>query len=494
LADLKGLSMLCFARNLSFTSLSLAIALQLAVPALALPPDIASRAGRHARRAAEERNSLREETAEAQETEEIPTDAEVADDVIEPETSQEPIGTGTRSAVRRAAFEEEISPNQAPPRRTVRPSPDRAQRAGHLGGEIPGAAGNSFIPAHERMANRGYRRQDHFTQAPMSEMSEQEEIPIPMGTKMVARKGQQVEGEPIYEGEYYGEGEFHRSGFGPRRFGRNWGDNCNPCCFPLPRLGYIEAFAGAHSFTGPLNRTTGSFGFQEGFNAGMPFLCGTTLQGGVNATQSNMEGAPFTPDDRTQFFTTLGAFRRVDLGLQGGVVVDFLHDVWDCNIDLTQVRGEIGWMMPCGNELGFWFAAGGDEATTDAQAAFFANDSVEFRTSTLSVEPVDIYAFYYRKQFSCGGEGRIFGGATDDNRGLLGGNIRMPLNPCWQFSTDFLYVVASDEADFRFNDESWNLAFNLVWTPFGQGSGGCQNYCRPLFDVANNGSFLTRLP
>src|SRR6185295_12101336 len=224
-----------------------------------------------------------------------------------------------------------------------------------------------------------------------------------------------------------------------------------------------------------------------------PMFCGLTMQGGINATQSNFQGAPFTPDDRTQLFTTIGAFRRVDLGLQAGLVIDYLHDDWDYNVELTQLRGEIGWMMPCGDELGFWFTAGLDQTTTNAQVPFFGNNLVAFRQSVLQVEPVDIYAFYYRRQFVCGGEGRVFGGFTDDSRGLLGGNIRLPINPCWQFSTDFLYVVADDQADFRFNDESWNVSFNLVWTPC-RGSGGCQNYCRPLLDVANNGSFLTRLP
>lgn len=478
--------MLCSPRNLSLASLSLAIGLQLAVPAFALPPDIASRAGRHARRAAEERNALRQEAQEAEEAEEIPADAEVLDDAVQSASAAEPIGTGTRNTVRRASHESPTSP--APER--SRQLAQQAQRAGHVGGQMPGGVRNSFTPAHERMASHGIRNQQHLTQASMSDLEGQEEIPMPMGKRIMAGSGQ-----PMVEEEYLGEEEmYYDGGPGRRPFSRNWGDNCNPCCFPSPRIGYFEAFAGAHGFTGPLNRGTGSFGFQEGLNLGMPLFCGLTLQAGFNATQSNFQGAPFTPDDRTQFFTTVGAFRRVDLGLQCGLVVDFLHDDWDYNVDLTQVRGEIGWMMPCGNELGFWFAAGGDLTDSDAQVAFFANDSVAFRESILSVEPVDIYAAYYRRQFSCGGEGRIFGGVTDDNRGLVGGNVRLPLNPCWQFTTDFLYVVASDEADFRFNDESWNISFNLVWTPCGQGTGGCQNYCRPLFDVANNGSFLTRLP
>lgn len=455
-----------------------AITLALAVPAVALPPDIAARAGQHARRAAQERNAV----------EEIPADAEIADDEAESTEVRQAIGTGAKHPVRRAAYEEQV---RSAPRRTARSRPEYAQRASQFG-PASGGVRNSFTPSHERFASRTLRGPDRYINAPMDEMHE-EEIPMPMGKKITSHQGSShSHADPIHEEEYYEDDMYHGSGFGPRNFGRNWGDNCNPCCFQLPRLCYFEAFFGAHGFTGPLNRGTGSFGFQEGVNGGLPFFCGTTLQAGVNATQSNFQGAPFTTDDRTQLFTTVGVFRRMDLGLQAGLVFDYLHDDWDYNVDLTQLRGELGWLMPCGNEIGFWFSLGMDETITDAQVPFFGTDSVAFRTSPLQVEPVDIYAFYYRKQFECGGEGRVFGGATDDSRGLLGGNIRLPINPCWQFTTDFTYVVSSDEADFRFNDESWNVSFNLVWTPCGQGTGGCQNYCRPLLDVANNGNFLTR--
>jgi len=451
----------------------------IAAPALAIPPDIASRAGRYARAAAE-RNSLREPEAAAEE--EIPADAEVVDDEVQPASASEPVGTGTRSSVRRASHE--VPASMA--RRSMQQSMPQSR-------PMPGNYHGSYVPSHQRMSR------EQFTSAPatIQELPEgEEEISMPMGARMrQSERVMQGDPPPAYD-EYYGDEASY--GYGPaygRRMGRNWGDNCNPCCRPCFRLGYFEGFAGAHGFTGPLNRGTGSFGFQEGFNTGFPLLGCLTWQAGLNATQSNFEGAPFTPDDRTQMFVTFGAFRRVDLGLQAGLVIDYLRDDWDYSVEVTQLRGELGWKMPCGDELGFWFAVGGDHTSTTAQGVFAGNNAVAFRTTTFTVEPVDIYAFYYRRQLCYGGEGRVFGGFTDDSRGLLGGNIRVPLNPCWQFTTDFIYVVSSDDDSTQtgFSNESWNVSFNLVWTPFGQGSGGCQNYCRPLFDVANNGSFLTRL-
>ena len=83
--------MLCSVRNFSISCLSLAIGLQLAAPAFAIPPDIASRAGRHVRRAAEERNALRQEAEATEEAEEIPTDAEVLEKLAEDPAIENPI-------------------------------------------------------------------------------------------------------------------------------------------------------------------------------------------------------------------------------------------------------------------------------------------------------------------------------------------------------------------------------------------------------------------
>ena len=266
------------------------------------------------------------------------------------------------------------------------------------------------------------------------------------------------------------------------------------CCLPCFRLDTLELFAGAHGFTGPLNRGSGSFGFHEGINAGVPFICGFAIQGGYQATQNNFEGSFFTPDDRTQSFVTVGLFRRVDLGLGGGVVVDYLNDKWDYDVNLTQLRGELSWKMPCEHEWGFWFAAGLDRSTIDARQVQFPlpggnEDTVVISDGSYTVQPLDIYAFFYRKTFACGGEGRAWGGFTDDSRGLLGGNIRLPVSNCLAFTTDFLYIIPAESSQTAFADEAWNVSFNFVWTPCFRNRCG-PNYCRPLFDVANNGSFV----
>jgi hypothetical protein len=344
-----------------------------------------------------------------------------------------------------------------------------------------------------------YQRAAHQLEQPMAETIDTP----PRGRSLIVQEP--LDDMEMTMGGIHGDCSCGQAHLGHGHFGRMYhGDlacgACGPdCCLvPCPRPDNIELFVGAQGFTGPLNRGgSGSFGFHEGINGGMPFICGLALQAGYQATQNNFEGAFFTPDDRTQSFVTLGLFRRVDLGLQGGVVVDYLHDEWDYSVDLAQLRGELSWRMPCEHEFGFWFSAGLDRTTVPARVVEFDVPGEDDSTATaadgtLVIEPMDIYAFFYRKQLACGGEGRIFGGFTDDSRGLLGMNLRLPVNECLDLRTDFLYVVPREESALGFAEEAWNVSFSFAWRPFARRPCG-PNYCRPLFDVANNGSFLTRI-
>jgi hypothetical protein len=267
---------------------------------------------------------------------------------------------------------------------------------------------------------------------------------------------------------------------------------------PLPPLDGLEVVTGVQGFTGPANRGgSGSFGTHVGFNWGIP-LCGCFgAQWGVNWTQSNFDGNYLTDDTRNQVFATAGLYRRVDFGFQGGLVVDCLHDEWDYKADLLQLRGELSWLW-CGcNEIGFWFAAGVNDAENlqVRQPATTSTDDIVFATSRATLQVNDMYALFFRRQFPLGGEGRMFAGLTGNGQGLLGGDAQLPINPRWSLRTNFLYVEPGDSdsgTGERFARESWNVGISLVWTPCPRDPCG-RHYCRPLFNVADNGTFITRL-
>lgn len=260
-----------------------------------------------------------------------------------------------------------------------------------------------------------------------------------------------------------------------------------PCNF-IPS-GNLEFFAGVQGFTGPANRGgQGSFGFHQGVNWGIPLPgIGTCLgaQVGFRATQSNISGSSFTNESRNQSFLTAGLFRRVDCGLQGGVVIDWLSDRWYRDADLTQLRGELSWVFNPQHDLGFRFTASSTAVTVTSVV-----DGVNI---TESWQPTNLNAFFYRWRFDSCAEGycRVFGGWSDEGDGLLGADGRLPLSSTWALETGFAYLVPSEGVGTGINaghaQESWNLGISLVWYP---GITSRNPYATPLFRVADNGNFM----
>jgi len=278
------------------------------------------------------------------------------------------------------------------------------------------------------------------------------------------------------------------------------GYGCACCCGCLMLwpclLDRIELFAGAQGFTAPLNRGgTGSFGFHYGGNWGAPvpgFINQPIgMQLGYRGVSTNYSGASFSEDSRHQSFITAGLFRRVDWGLQGGVVVDILAEEWYYDtLELTQLRGELSWVFPQWHEIGFWFSAG--TKSNDVESVLWTNG--QSQTVIETYEPNDLMAFFYRRRFEeiGGGYGRLFAGFSGFGEGLIGTDFNVPLTPSLALKSNFTYLIPKDgNSQIAHREEAWNLGLTLVWYP------GCRkavgtDYFRPLFDVADNGNFIVR--
>ena len=252
-----------------------------------------------------------------------------------------------------------------------------------------------------------------------------------------------------------------------------------------------EVYQGITSFSGPINRGGGgSFGFEGGLNMGTPLFGGWRglgFQAGAGGTMASFNGAGFTRDVRHQAFVTLGLFRRVDWGLQGGFVVDHLHDDWYANVDISQVRGELSWKVPEGSELGFMFAGSNDFQTVTGE---LRSGTALPTTITETWQVNDIYALFLRHSFCGGGEARLFAGCSGTSDGVLGADAFIPLNEDWSLRNSFTYLVPEQgQLDGGNVKEAWNVSMQLVWYPHGRNACGT-DYYRPLFNVANNGSFF----
>ena len=262
--------------------------------------------------------------------------------------------------------------------------------------------------------------------------------------------------------------------------------------FGLDPDSQLQILAGASSFTGPTNRGgSGSFGFYEGVNYGapVPLLFGEIgWQLGMRATQSSLSGASFTPDSRHQTFVTAALFHRVDSGLQWGVGVDWMHESWYYSADFTQLRGELSWKLDCQHELGFFAARGlGDQLVT-------SSIRTPVRTTVgETYRPTDWYTMFYRYNVGECQDGyvRLLVGCTGEGDGMLGGDVQVPFADSWTAIAGFAYLVPEQSGTFGLNaghaQESWNVTLGVAWSPRASSRG---SYYRPLFNVADNGTFF----
>ncbi len=275
-------------------------------------------------------------------------------------------------------------------------------------------------------------------------------------------------------------------------------------CLPIFRLEWnrFEFFAGANSFTGPANYAntaatpsefrngSSSFGFYEGVNKGRSlrplFGFDLAMQLGVRGTQTSLSGAEFTDETRNQIFVTGGLFRRVDFGLQYGLVVDYLNDDWWFQNDLVQLRGELSWNDGCTHEFGYQFMAGVEDSTSATTVFNAAGTRIN---GTVSFEPTDQHRFFFRANTGGGGHYYAFVGGTDSSDGLLGGGLVTAPRRGFAFQAGTTYLIPNQGRRNGGNEnESWNMSMGLVYRP-GKRQASAR-YSRPLFEVADNGTFM----
>ena len=338
--------------------------------------------------------------------------------------------------------------------------------------------------------------QDSETESVLSQAEEVD--PLRLDDQTTIDPGQtQLEGELVESGLVVGEtimeGDIISGDCDTGFCGTRLGICADGCLIPCPRIQWerYTFFTGVNAFTGPLNRGgQGSFGFTEGFNYGRDLSCigqgRLSAQLGMRATQTNLSGSDVTNEDRKQIFLTAGIFRRADWGLQGGAVVDYLHDDWYYDLDLIQVRTEISWQYPDSHEFGIWMAFDSDHARTHSEVG-----KINPVTVTEDWESTDIYAFFLRKSIpSAGVTGRLLGGFTGNKDGLLGLDFSAPVNEKWGIEASAMYLIPEEgSATTGYSEEAWNIGFNFVYYP------GCRStydldYNRPLFDVGSNGNFF----
>lgn len=250
----------------------------------------------------------------------------------------------------------------------------------------------------------------------------------------------------------------------------------------------MTLFAGTNAHKSFLDQgRNGNFGATEGFNWGGP-LCGPfnmSAQIGLRAVQTNFSGnrtqGTWSRADHDQIFWTAGFFKRASyLPVQGGVVIDMLHDYYYDTFNTGQVRTEVSYFSRRGAELGF-LGAFNVRSETAVIPLFSANP--------IRVKSTDYYSFFIRKQFQNGGEGRLITGLTHACEAMISANFDIPLSDKWSLENSFTYIIPKEGNGVGAQEqETWGLMIQLSWYP--HGGAYCKNPYRPLFDVADNTSLM----
>jgi hypothetical protein len=255
----------------------------------------------------------------------------------------------------------------------------------------------------------------------------------------------------------------------------------------VPKWQELTIFGGVHGFKGPYDqaRDSGNFGFHEGFNLGFKVPYSTAgYQIGYQAVHSQLNGDADTniADPHTQHFFTVGLFERAQNGVQWGIAWDMLRDERFGAVDFHQLRGELSMIERGCHEIGL-------------AAAMHLNDHEVFPADdddpTVLFQPSDQYLLFYRLHGPRGGEGRVYGGFNDDDDGIIGADMMVPLSDRWSLFTGFTYLIPAEHAgQDGASQEAWNIGTALVWHWDCRARTSHSSCYRPLFNVADNGYLI----
>ncbi len=255
----------------------------------------------------------------------------------------------------------------------------------------------------------------------------------------------------------------------------------------------LSAFVGLDGSKGPEDlESNENFGWRAHFNWGIPLVqswgLGFQVGSAINYSRamSNLFENINGTRDRLQSFTTVGLFQRSSLGLNWGVVYDFLSEHYYTSINLGQVRGQVGYQTTANDEIGLWGAlrTGGDVGSLVGR--------------TIDFKPMTQANLFWRHVFDNNTQTRIWLGVADEHTRynflapgdppihhpfIFGGDMYVPLNNYWGIFGQANFVTPGTSGTVA--------AFvGLVFYPAGQAGSATRNPYAPYLPLANNPTFV----
>lgn len=252
--------------------------------------------------------------------------------------------------------------------------------------------------------------------------------------------------------------------------------------------------AGAVSMRSPLDfEDSGNTGsqFAVNFGSSQPVFCGFNVQAGARGVFTDYNGAKAngfeTDNSRNQLFWTAGLYFRSPAysgGWSGGIVYDSLTENYCRDYNLSQLRAELSYNFTGFCEIGFRGAFALNEDWFDL-LKLDADLRVEAKATGTSY-----YTMFLRKRCLEGAEFNVYGGVTEWSEGLVGATAEAPLSDSFALRGAASYVFPTERGlNDKAKEETWNISVGLAWY-LGGNARNTYDSQRPLFDVADNGSFL----
>jgi len=342
------------------------------------------------------------------------------------------------------------------------------------------------------LISQGVLYEEEFDLQPMSGIRQ---------NRMMTRAPQNIDGNVIFmdDGEFIQNGMWQSfEGFDGEIVGEypmsGYFSGPIPITFGMGFFDNLALFAETTTFKTELNNGEGSFGSGQGINwsaAATPQ--GTvTVQYGVRAVQADMFSRPV----RHQTFMTAGVFKRFPVAsVQGGVAIDWLHDHsrYGC-VNIRQMRCELSTRSPRGLEYGFIgaFDVFRDRPTTPRIDNFLAPERGFINGGAVDVQ--DYYLLFARKHLPNCGLVELRCGATARGDFILSTLGEAAISDRLVLNGGFTMLAPSEGRSGNGNwRESWSMSLGVVLYFRGGAMSRSANLHRPMFDVAGNDSFFTRI-
>jgi hypothetical protein len=257
------------------------------------------------------------------------------------------------------------------------------------------------------------------------------------------------------------------------------------------------------NINGGTGALTGSFGGVGGFNSGfgfgdspIRFQAGASY--GIYDFKGRIRLVPNDTEKEKQVYYTAGLYKRGDMSTERdpfsfGVVYDvFRAEQWGVNanaIELSQVRGIVGYALTESTEVGVWgaYAVDGDRAAVTVAGAPGVLRTIHAMNQT---------NFYVKHNFDFGGQITAYYGVlsgADIGKWQVGMRGQIPLSPSWSAFADANYVVPRTAAGpLGSGQEQFSVSVGLAYYFGGnaQNPSVTGNRGLPLLEVANNRTFL----